>query len=409
MNKCTETVSPLNLKSAGIHANRWTLALAGAGLVSFGALVHAEEASHQVMTALSQTTLSGYVDSSAIWKFGRGNAPFPGRAFDGASKADGFNLNVVKLQLEKPLSEEQWSAGYQVGILFGPDAVAYNGSPVGAGFDTDDVSVKDAYVALRAPVGNGIDFKIGTFSTIVGYEVFEGPNNPNYSRSYGWQLEPTQHTGVHAAYKATDWLSVMACVVNTWTAGINARPMRGAVAADETEKTYMGGITLTAPESFGFLAGASLYASAVDGLAGGPRDTKLYYAGATLPTPVEGLTLGAAYDYREDSSIAGPSGDRAYAVAGYISYQATEKLKLNGRVDFTNADDGTWYASAAAGKAAGTHNELIAYTATVDYSLWANVLSRAELRYDHALNGAKPFGTADKNAITLAANIVYKF
>ncbi|MBM3838324.1 MAG: hypothetical protein FJ398_10225 [Verrucomicrobia bacterium] len=406
MKKCTEINSPLKQARSRVQPNPWTLALAGAGLVSLGTLVQAEEAAQQVMTALSQTTLSGYVDTSAIWKFGRGNAPFPGRAFDGTSKMDGFNLNVVKLQLEKPLDEGQWSAGYQVGLLFGPDAVGYNNSPLELG---DDVTVKDAYVALRAPVGNGIDFKIGTFSTVVGYEVFEGPNNPNYSRSYGWQLEPTQHTGIHAGYKASDWLSLAACVANTWTAGINARPTRAGVAADETEKTYMGSITITLPESFGFLSGASIYGAAIDGLAGGPHDTTLYYAGATVPLPIEGLSLGAAYDYREDFGTGGVGGDRAYAVAGYLSYQCTEKLKLNGRVDYTNADDGTWYASAGAGQAAGSHNELLAVTATVDYSLWANVLSRAELRWDHGLGGARPFGVSDKNAITLAANIVYKF
>ncbi|MBI2948592.1 MAG: outer membrane beta-barrel protein [Verrucomicrobia bacterium] len=392
-----------------MQPNAWTLALAGAGLVSFGALVQAEEAAQQVMTALSQTTLSGYVDTSAIWKFGRGNTPFPGRAFDGTSKMDGFNLNVVKLQLEKPLSEEQWSAGYQVGILFGPDAVAYNPSPVGAGFDTDDVSVKDAYVALRAPVGNGIDFKVGTWTTICGYEVFESPNNPNYSRSYGWQLEPTQHTGVLANYKASEWLNIGGGVANTWNAGINARPVRAGGTVAESEKTYLGTVTLTAPESFGFLSGASLYGAIVDGLAGGPQDTTTYYAGVTLPLPIEGLSFGATYDYRDDSPIAGPAGDRAYAIAGYLSYQCTEKLKLNSRVDYTNADDGTWYASAAAGKAAGSHNELLSVTGTLDYALWANVLSRAEIRWDHALNGARPFAVADKNAITLAANIVYKF
>src|SRR5438552_10480604 len=163
--------------------NKWTLALAAGGVVSLGSIAQAEEKPmSQVLTAVSSTTLSGYVDTSAIWKFGTGNANLPGRAFDGAgsggpgsnNKLDGFNLNVVEIQLEKPLSEDQWAAGYRVQLLVGPDANNYNTSPFGTtGGGTGDFSLKDAYVALRVPAGNGLDFKVGSFTTIVGYESFE--------------------------------------------------------------------------------------------------------------------------------------------------------------------------------------------------------------------------------------------
>ncbi|MBI3191954.1 MAG: hypothetical protein HYZ36_04750, partial [Pedosphaera parvula] len=93
--------------------NLWTAGLVAAGVVSLGSVVQAEEASSQLLTALSSTTLSGYVDTSAIWKFGTGNASLPGRQYDGPSKMDGFNLNVVGLSLERPLDEGQWSAGYK--------------------------------------------------------------------------------------------------------------------------------------------------------------------------------------------------------------------------------------------------------------------------------------------------------
>jgi len=84
--------------------NKWSLALAGAGVISLGSVVQAEE-QHQLMTALSQTTLSGYVDTSAIWAIKDQNgAGIPGRTFDGSpDKLDGFNLHAVKLVLEKPL------------------------------------------------------------------------------------------------------------------------------------------------------------------------------------------------------------------------------------------------------------------------------------------------------------------
>src|SRR5262245_49235234 len=109
--------------------NKWTLALAAGGVVSLGSIARAEEKPmSQVLTAVQSTTISGYVDTSMIWKTGTGNANLPGRAFDGAAnslggdKLDGFNFNVAEIQLEKPLSEEQWAAGYRVQLLLGPDA-----------------------------------------------------------------------------------------------------------------------------------------------------------------------------------------------------------------------------------------------------------------------------------------------
>ena len=85
-----------------------------------------------VTTALSSTTISGYVDTSAIWNPGTGNANAPGYIFGagGSAKTDGFNLNVVKLVLEKdPDLSDPWSAGYKIDLLFGPDAATYGTQP----------------------------------------------------------------------------------------------------------------------------------------------------------------------------------------------------------------------------------------------------------------------------------------
>ncbi len=399
--------------------NQWTVGLAAAGVVSLGSVMQAEEASHQVLTALSSTTLSGYVDTSAIWKFGSGNAPLPGRSFDGPAKQDGFNLNVVKLTVEKPLDEGEWSAGYKVDLLFGPDATGYNASINSAA--TSDFGIKQAYVAVRAPVGNGIDFKMGTFDTIIGYEVFEAGSNPNYSRSYGWGLEPTQHTGLLASYRVNDVLSLNAGVANTVNPGINDRAVDGQTfGASESEKTYMASMVLTAPESLGFLHRATLYAGVVDGFnaAVNPgltrRDSTSIYVGTTIPTPLEGLTLGAAYDYVGYSAQkALTSSAYASAASVYLSYQVTEKLKINNRVEYAWSTDGLWYTRGEGGDS-DARNELLGVTSTLDYSLWANVISRLEFRWDSAMTGgmdpvSKPFGIADKNAISLALNLIYKF
>jgi hypothetical protein len=402
--------------------DKWTLALAAGGVVSLGSIALAEEKPmSQVLTAVQSTTLSGYVDTSLIWKTGTGNANLPGRAFDGVGKLDGFNFNVAEIQLEKPLSEEQWAAGYRVQLLVGPDANGFNTSPFGGGTASSDFSVKDAYVSLRVPAGNGLDFKVGSFSTVIGYESFESYLNPNYSRSFGWQLEPTQHTGVLGSYKLTDAVSVSAGVANTWNAGINARAARApSGTAAESEKTYMASVSITAPESWGFLKDSAWYFGVIDGLAGNSLDTTSVYAGGSLHTPVEGLSVGGAFDYRFNGGNAVTIGNNwAYAVAGYVSYQVSEKWKFNLRGDYTEGSDGTYYDRGAPGST--EQNRLGALTISADYALWQNVISRLEFRWDHSMSGDTPYGGTgaasippandgvNHNATTVALNLIYKF
>src|SRR5438876_6874462 len=233
-----------------MKVNQWTLALAAGGVIGLASAARAEEKPmSQVLTAVSSTTLSGYVSTSIIWEPGTSNAGIPGRAFDApASKHDGFNLDVVSLMLAKPLSEDNWAAGYTAQLWFGPDAVGFNTSAPNLAGAGGDLAVKQAYVELRAPIGNGINLKLGHFNYIGGYEVPDAGDDLNYSRSFAWTLEPASHTGFLASYKASDVLSFAVGVANSYNNGINWRAARVSGPEAESEKTYLGQIALTAPE-----------------------------------------------------------------------------------------------------------------------------------------------------------------
>ncbi|MFN7139105.1 MAG: outer membrane beta-barrel protein [Limisphaerales bacterium] len=357
--------------------NKWTLGLAAVGLVSLTS-VQAEEVGQPLLTALTSTTISGYVDTSFHFNPGRGVGAY---AF-GAGKADGFNLNSVLVSLEKPLEEGEWSAGYRADLQYGPDADAI----VGPQTSFASENIRQAYVALRAPLGNGLDIKLGRFDTIIGYESSDGYKNPNYTRSYAWSFQPTTHTGVLATYQALDFLSVNAGVAETLVTGpINARSPRGT-----WNKTYMGSVAITAPEELGVLAGSALYAGVIDGFGGNAgEDQTSWYAGATLATPVEGLRLGAAFDFVQDPGFF-PAANDIWTVGVYASFRATDKLGLHLRGEYVDLDVNDGWAA----------------TATVDYSLWDNVLSRVEGRWDHG-SATNAGGTRD--SFLVAANLIYKF
>ncbi len=394
--------------------NKWTLGLAAVGAVSLGSVAQAEEKMNVLQTAMTSTTISGYVDTSMQWNFGTGDQNLPTYAFGGPAKADGFNLNVVQLTIAKPLDESEWAAGYRADLWFGPDANNLpgfgpglgTGSPTSGdvGYENNDFAIRQAYVALRTPVGNGIDWKVGVFDAIVGYETLEDGNNPNMTRSYGFTMEPYTHTGLLGTYRFSDSISASAGVANTFGTSINDKAQNYAGQA-ESYKTYMGSLALTAPSDWGWVAGSSLYAGAVVGFDAaaftsgqnqGHREH--YYVGATIATPVAGLKTGFAVDYSHIRHV--DNNDQA-AYALYVSYQATEKMSLHGRAEYLN-QEGTLNSPVP-------NNEVYALTGTIQYDLWQNVLSRVEIRWDHSEDDQYGPNQDLKNAVMVAANFIYKF
>src|ERR1041385_1211599 len=100
-----------NIGGTKMKFNQWTLGLAALGVVSLASAARAEEKLSPIQAAMSSTTISGYVDTSAQWNPGTGTGDNFYK-FGGASKADGFNLNVVQLTIAKALDEAEWASGY---------------------------------------------------------------------------------------------------------------------------------------------------------------------------------------------------------------------------------------------------------------------------------------------------------
>jgi Putative beta-barrel porin-2, OmpL-like. bbp2 len=412
--------------------NKWTLGLAAIGAVSLTSAARADDVTNSLMTAVASTTISGYVDTSINWTPGTGNFFSPAYAYNGSpgyggaggSKADGFNLNSVNVVLQKAEDETEWASGYMVDVFLGPDAAS-----LGTGFGN---SIKQAYVTLRTPVGTGIDWKLGVWDTIIGYEATEDPNNPNYTRSYGYTIEPTTHTGLNGTYKISDAASVTLGVANTSTvATINGRANPPFA---ESYKTYLGALSLTAPTNWGFLSGSSGYLGFINGFdANTVGAAQNLYVGSTLNTPMSELKVGFSYDYFYSKqgylapNFGAPLIDHqqswANAVDFYSTFQATDKLSFNSRAEY-------FWESSLTGPVPGP-DKVFALTETVEYDLWKNVMSRIEVRWDHqcgTVNGGTPANTYNggyggyvatgpanavagtvHNSYQIMANIIYKF
>jgi Putative beta-barrel porin-2, OmpL-like. bbp2 len=359
--------------------NQWTLGLAAVGAVSLASAVRADEAPKlsAVQTALSNTTISGYVDVGANYTFGNQSTDY----YQSGPKADRFTLNDVLVSLDKPLDETPWASGYHIDVNTGADAV-YGSS----GY------VRQAYVALRTPVGNGIDWKFGVMDGITGYEGNSSILNPNISYSYGWNFNPATYTGLLGTYKVSDIISVTAGMINP-TYGLHTL----------SSKSYVGAVAITAPDSWGFLKGSTWNFQTIQSFESGGVNN--YSANGTISTPVAGLKVGVSYDYIQNLAQGYSYGDGAvYGV--YATYQATDKLGLSLRGEYV---DGRYYPGTGFDLDAGSGSEL---TATLSYNLWANVVSRVEFRWDHidhSDSGEYGIHGNGQDLLGLTLSVAYKF
>ena len=407
--------------------NQWTLGLAAIGLVSLAPAALAQTAAQSqtpLLTSLSATTISGYVDTSAVWNPGTGTAntaPYLGNG----GEQNGFNLDAVDIKLSKPLEEGKWSAGYVAELSYGSDATA---------IDAGAAPIRQAYINLGIPVGNGLELKMGRWDSLLGYESSDRMNNPNWSFSYGKTFEPTENTGLLASYKFADWIGLQVGVAD------EVSTIGGVNAGYESRKGVTSLLTLTAPDSWGFLKGSALYGGLNYGPGAG-SDLTEWYAGATVNTPLTGLTLGASYDSVSDVAVAYPgtpitfpggvptpgvpgfTGDAGYfqSIAGYLSYKINDKASLNGRVEYADGGalsivDGLQNGVFIPPGSTGSLDKVFALTGTFEYDFWQNVISRLEVRWDHNSGGfGAPFGgetvgaPVKNNAVMIAANVIYKF
>ncbi len=428
---------------------KWTVGLATAGLVGLVPSLVAQTPGGvpqlvPIETALSATTISGYVDTSAIWNPGTGNAHPAPFAFN-AGKQDGFNLDSMDVKISRSGDDTKWSAGYVAELNYGPDAAMDGGA----------YPIRQAFVQLKVPFFNGIDFQLGRWDKTIGFEANDSYMNPNFTRSYSYTFEPTEHTGLLGAYTYKA-LTFQLGVADTVTPnGLNSRTDGYGTTVVESKKALLASVTLTAPDSWGGWKGSTLEAGwdlgqgYTDYGAGSgpmysstaPHNRSEIYVGAKFITPIKDLTFGLCWDAIQHNDIVmyyqgqpfGPGDtfpgavDASYfqSIAGYISYKPLDRLKLSGRVEYASgmglgvaSDSQNGFGVDSAGNLIPNPlHRVLDLTATVEYSIWENVTSRVEVRWDRTLDGTDAFGgdtlydslPNSKNSILIGANVIYKF
>jgi Putative beta-barrel porin-2, OmpL-like. bbp2 len=385
--------------------------------------------------------LSGYVDSGYSYNFNSSSkSAVTGRfGSDEASRGD-FNLYAVKLALEKAMTvENKAQAGFRTDVMIGEDAYflanRYAGLSANWGNNTSQNSnylfLEQAYVSIRAPVGNGWDFKVGKFASILGYEVMERPANMNTTYGLLFDAMPLYYTGVLSSYKFDDYLDAKLGVVNGSNSDNNTTTSGGGdgcsvlaalnVTAPGGNANWSNNFQYSSNEDNNTSNAANLSTLGVDtqnisdsgsGHAliynswgnWSPKfaeDKLLFSFNTLLATATTGVNRyqGGGYGYTTTW----------YGAGAYAKYQINDWFYLASRGEYLSGSNGALFDSADNKAGAPSRWE---YTVTSGFNVIDNLLIRAEYRLDWGNQTTNSSGTPrvySAPAHYAGAEIVYSF
>lgn len=364
------------------------------GLVSSGSTTT------NVVKALNSITLSGFVQASYFHDFSDPpGGTSPGYLWN--RRNDSFSLNKIKLTLASPVVEssgDKWEAGYRVSLMFGQDAPILNsGANRGLGFDY----VREGYVEVNAPIGTGVNIKMGELISLLNYESGDGgAANDNFSQGYQWFFTGNgPAAGVQLGYNLTDWLDVKVRAQNGLYAGPvdnnSAKTGVIAIGIKPTSTLWFSLIGFGGREDAGFVQ--SLWGGS---LLGGWQVTPKLHLGTELDY----------FTFHNPSGGANPPGDSPVWSTGlWAAYQFIPKFGAAVRAEFLSDKDGVDASGGALGFAnpSGSGQDLTSIAFTLNIFPTPNLKFQPEIRYDHS-SSANAFGT-QKDRVIAGAGVTYLF
>jgi hypothetical protein len=324
----------------------------------------------------SSIEFGGWVATSWWYNF---NDP-PGHALAGANQGAGgtfypfhpdsnsFEVDQVWFEMEKPATEDS-RAGFRLDMAYGLTAAQLGGpSARAAGDSASSFNLYQAYVQYLMPVG-GVKLRAGKFATLLGAEVAQTVYNWNVSRGNVYNLlQPITHYGAIFDGAVGNF---------SWSiGGVNNGDCCGTSPDNNNEKSLLVGASYGTDT---YSVGTSLQwgvAGASDSHPTGTFDLLASW------DPNDRFSTWMNFDYKwapKHSTFAGASPDGwGLAVAGRVEIIESLGFALRGEV--LHDDDQLFGISDDGG--AGTETDIWGITGTFDWTVYENLVAKAEVRYD---------------------------
>jgi len=140
------------------------------------------------------------------------------RIFD--TPANSFSADVFQLMVERPSTAGSAidRVGFRTRVNFGNQSrfsrARTNYQP---GTDNTELDLQEAYAEYLVPIGNGLKIQAGKINTLIGLEVINSWENPNFSRSWTFGLSQAfTTTGIRFTYPFASWMTATIGLINGW-------------------------------------------------------------------------------------------------------------------------------------------------------------------------------------------------
>jgi hypothetical protein len=367
-----------------------------------------------VETAQKGIKLSGYVDAGYSYNFAGSSANgsvVNSRVQSDSAQQGDFNLYAVKLALEKAMtSENKAQAGFRVDVMIGEDAKylanpanpqpTATGTQYNASQDSNYLFLEQAYVQLRAPVGNGWDFKVGKFASILGYEVMERPANMNITYGLLYNQFPFWYTGVLSSYKFDEYLDGKLGVANGANSDNNTTTSGGSDGV-----ALLAALNVTNPGGNANWSNNFEYSTASENsTANSTNQNALPSNVGSTPTAGGAWTIiynswgNWAPKFANDklllafdsvlgntagaNQVGGPQNTTWYGASAYAKYQFNDWFSLMSRGEYFGGDNLNKISNGLGNANQDAGLSWWEYTITAGFNVIDNVLIRAEYRLD---------------------------
>jgi hypothetical protein len=324
------------------------------------------------MTLFKQTKLSGFVDAGYQVSFNhmhKENASTnhvggnPIRIFD--DRADSFYLHAVQLNLER-LASKDMIVGYHLELAAGHDPLIYDGA---------NVSLQEGWIQIMAPLGDGLDVRVGKMAMLCGYEVIENVNNMNYSRGMLFGIiQPFTSTGIRASY----WFGQQFGATLGFSNGIN-NLLTGTDTYSDDDQSKMVEFQVAAKPMKDLSISATLLYSHESNLSATIGDG-YYLFDLVVAYTMDKLTLALNFDKSSIQGVANSApGSRGplSGIALYAKYAFTDTLSEALRLEYFSDGDGVILTNV-------NGSRVFSVTATTEMKVAQQLILRAELRADNS-------------------------